>query len=527
MNTSFKLVAVLGLFVAGQALAASAMTYTLELGGDNYAEVGLCEVDGITPCTTNADCSSGDCLSYENGFWPAYKDTTELNGGDAMIVNQGEDVDWAVVVDIAGNHSDTGEPWDGLPASGAANLVFDLELQGPDSTSPASIGHATLDVAGEPTNAGWYSTINDGEDDFPHPNLGEKNAAFCSSFDQGTNGSNGGRVIDPWASGGPNMDFNTYPSAQGLPTAATAGPGELVGMGAGYEEFKYVGATADDSAGVAISSNSGACIALGIEPLFEGQISTVGLDAGTYTLVLTATEDGNNVLPGDFFGFMVCSAGFPSGRFALKVNNVDVATYGTKTFTVVAPAVPPAVDTAMSYKDHGGTEYGINVLDRTDDADVECRWSGPSAPEMAGVTKLVVVFDMDIQRLNGDVTDVEISSGGPNPDTVTLSASNELTIEMSGTTNGVPLTVDFPGIAKASDAGLVCTDSVCIRQLVGDARASGNINAGDRIDVRNQGGLAVTASNFRCDVRADGTFNVGDRIDVRNAGGTGFVGSCP
>ena len=146
---------------------------------------------------------------------------------------------------------------------------------------------------------------------------------------------------------------------------------------------------------------------------------------------------------------------------------------------------------------------------------------------MAGVTKLVVVFDMDIQRLNGDVTDVEISSGGPNPDTVTKTGDKELTIEMSGTTNGVPLIVEFPGIATASETGAVCEDSVCIRQLVGDARASGNINAGDRIDVRNQGGLAVTASNFRCDVRADGTMNVGDRIDVRNAGGTGFIGTCP
>ena len=141
---------------------------------------------------------------------------------------------------------------------------------------------------------------------------------------------------------------------------------------------------------------------------------------------------------------------------------------------------------------------------------------------------------MAIQRLNGDVTDVELTSssngGGDNPywpDNVTKTASNELTIEMSGTTNGVPLIVEFPGIVNASDAGAVCEDSVCIRQLVGDVRPSGNINVGDRIDVRNQEGLEVTESNFRCDVRADGSINVGDKIDVRNAGGTGFEGTCP
>ena len=187
----------------------------------------------------------------------------------------------------------------------------------------------------------------------------------------------------------------------------------------------------------------------------------------------------------------------------------------------------PMVSTAMSYKEHGAAgEIGINVLDRTDDEDIECR-SG-------GVTRLVVVFDMDIQRLTGDVMDVELSSSGNGdppdpywPDNVTKTASNELTIEMSGTTNAEPLIVTFPGIANASDVGAVCTDSVCIRQLVGDIRSDGSINVADRIDVRNAGGQAVTIDNFRCDVRADGTFNVGDRIDVRNAGGTGFVGTCP
>jgi len=186
---------------------------------------------------------------------------------------------------------------------------------------------------------------------------------------------------------------------------------------------------------------------------------------------------------------------------------------------VASLSAPPEVTSALSVKTHGATDYSINVLDRTANADVECR--------RYGVTQLVVGFDTDIQGVGGlDSNDVAISPQGT-VDNVSLSASNELTITMSNTANAVPLIVTFPGIADASDAGAVCTDSICIRQLLGDTASDLVLTSQDRVFVRDQMGKAVTSSNFKMDVRADGQINVIDRVDVRDAMGTAFSGSCP
>ena len=132
---------------------------------------------------------------------------------------------------------------------------------------------------------------------------------------------------------------------------------------------------------------------------------------------------------------------------------------------------------------------------------------------------------MDILLINNDLTDVTLSSGIIN--NITLSAANELTIEMSGATNGESLTVAFPGIAYVNDINYVVQDTLCIRQLVGDVRPDGVINSLDRVDVRDAMGNAVDASNFRADVRADGTFSSTDRVDVRDAMGTALIDTCP
>ena len=205
-------------------------------------------------------------------------------------------------------------------------------------------------------------------------------------------------------------------------------------------------------------------------------------------------------------------------------------TIGTIQVTVTANSAP-AVLLAMSWKTHewadngSPLDFGINVLAPTGGLDIETRYGG--------VTKLVVGFNMDIQGVDGlDVTDVGISSGGPNPDTVTLSASNELTIEMSGTLLYVSgdsqlLTVTFPGIANASDVAAVCTDDVCIRQLVGNANyADFYLNSADLIMIRDVMSTFANSSTFRYDIEHDGYFNSVDLIRVRDYMSTYIDGSC-
>jgi hypothetical protein len=90
----------------------------------------------------------------------------------------------------------------------------------------------------------------------------------------------------------------------------------------------------------------------------------------------------------------------------------------------------------------------------------------------------------------------------------------------------VPLIVTFPGIADAGNASAVCTDSVCIRQLVGDAESNALVDSLDQIEVQNNLDAPVTVDNFRADVRANGKINSLDRIEVRN-NMDASVGDCP
>jgi len=187
----------------------------------------------------------------------------------------------------------------------------------------------------------------------------------------------------------------------------------------------------------------------------------------------------------------------------------------------------PMVLSAVSLKTHGGEgEFGIDVLNRTDGADIESR--------KGGVTKMVVGFDVDIQGVDGlDISDVLLTSGSV--DSVNINPSNVLTIEMSGTADAVPLRVTFPGIANASSASALCTDEVCIRQLAGDARTDGEGNEGlvnlyDLIAIRNHMDETTTSDIARCDVRYDDGYdaiNLFDMIEVRNNVNAQFTGSCP
>jgi len=312
MNTILKLVAVLALVVAGQAMAQSTITYTLELGGDNHV------------------------ADYEDGLYPQY---TRLPNGDldGQTYNVGDTINWAALVEVGGTHQ--GGLGDGLAPAGAANLVFTLELKDASGT--------VLLSAGGPAAQGWYSTINDGDDDGargliegPDP---LENAAFPTVFDIDGYGSNGGRLFDIYDNGGPGMTYYHYPSADGRPSAAVVTDGKLHGMGAGYEEFDP---TMNQTGGVGLASNTTECTALGVLPLFEGQINTDGLAAGSYTLELTV-EQGNNILPG-LSG--ICSSGSTVGTFAVAANQV---TGDTIQFNLSAGCTEPVVTAAVSRKTHG------------------------------------------------------------------------------------------------------------------------------------------------------------------------------
>ena len=61
--------------------------------------------------------------------------------------------------------------------------------------------------------------------------------------------------------------------------------------------------------------------------------------------------------------------------------------------------------------------------------------------------------------------------------------------------------------------------SVNVGFLNGDVNGDKAVNAGDTIQVRDQSGATLDATNFQYDVNVDGFINVGDATVVRSKSG--------
>lgn len=352
---SLKLGAAALLLAGGVAFAQSKIVYTLELGGDNKAEL------------------------YEQGQEPTF-----VSGASSGVYVMGEgelDLTWAVRVSVGGTHQ--GDPGDGLNVHGAANLVFDLHLLDDQGNLVADFGAAEMSCvpAGAftsctPTGKGFWSSINDGDDAGGFGQDLEANAAFTISIHNQGDGypssSQHSRLIDPvtMSPSGPNFDYGWYPTANsrggidigGTKTinrdVSTVG-GKLVGFGAGYKSYEYqnyrpgVGKLVvdfwtgeygfgafvdDDTAGSEDPLNPPAGVVE--KPLFEGQISVRGMAQGTYTLKIVPSVDGNNVLHGGVVWDSTTPDYSGAGSFAAKANEVHVLNDAGLQFVVTTPPPP-------------------------------------------------------------------------------------------------------------------------------------------------------------------------------------------
>lgn len=280
--------------LAGQAWAASRVAYSLEIGGDNhFAEWKA------TPRQR---------VAYTRG-----------SGADGQSIYNGNYLNYAVVLEASGIHSQPGHPSDGKEIFGAANVVFNLEL---------------LDASNNPVgDAIFKSIINDGNGD------PLASAAFSLGFT--LQGLPPGRLIDPTTLGGPRLEpIFTYPTAP-------VGSGTLIGMGAGFKEWIRTGSgiTLPGVGMVTVpgpnpaTPNVGRRNGLGIVPVAEGQIDISNLPVGTYTLKVTP-GNGNNVLRGDYD--MVLASNRPA--FAVAANEAV-----GDTITFVVTDIPPVPDGVVAH----------------------------------------------------------------------------------------------------------------------------------------------------------------------------------
>jgi hypothetical protein len=185
-----------------------------------------------------------------------------------------------------------------------------------------------------------------------------------------------------------------------------------------------------------------------------------------------------------------------------NVGNVESAPHAPDAVTTIAG--PPTIVTAVSRKIHGTA--GSFDLNLKGSGAIECRHGGP--------TEVVIVFDKTIEAVGAlDSSGVSLSSGAVS--NLSINGS-ELTIQMTGATNGQRLTIRFPGIVGADSAGTALVeDTLSFGVLYGDCNGDGYVNNLDLISTRGRIGKAPTLDTCRYDVNASGRIDQLDLVAVR------------
>jgi len=431
------------------------IAYQLEIGGNNHA----------------AQVKAGTAVPYTAG-----------NPADGQTVTTSP-VNWATRVTVTGEHGGAG-----LIAYGAANLVWDLELRDA-ANNLVAVGK------GAPGTAGFYSSINDGTAGNPLAA-----AAFAFAFDlDPTVAGDPGRIFDPVSANGPHLAQKTYPSTNAFPAGAPSDGsllGKLIGMGAGYQDFKASDGT--ERAGVGIGTVGGTigsegCYALATGPVAEGQIDMTGLPNGTYTLKLVA-GNGNNILRGDSDYFC---GGNATGNFAVKADAVVGDTISFIWSAPVTCTTVPVLASASSVMNHGGVDYGI-PLALTGAASIEPRLGGPQ--------KIVLTY-------SAAVSGTPVASVG----TATLTTPTTVTVTGLGTAvDGSCVAVTVSGLKCAADnTTVVAAATVKVTALLADVDQSGGVDITDIGATKQQSLKPITASNFLRDVNVDGAIDILDIGQVK------------
>ena len=476
---SFKLVAAVAMLMAAVAFGEpneSIVVYTLELGGNNHADL------------------------WENNQYPRFtQGVVDTSAEIFNVENNGDDVTWAVRVSVGGLHSNPGSFEHGYPALGAANLVFDLELYDDSTGQLVAFGAAPLAPQGTenvPTGPGFWSSINDGDSHGIRGAIAPDilaNAAFAIGIHNKGDaaGPNDWRtLIDP-APDGPNFDYGWYPTANGRGGVDIGNTkeivevddpslnGRLIGFGAGYKSYDYTNYR--PGVGKLYIDNDNPDFGFGAffdgvtpgwdDPLnppagaveyavFEGQISTKGMPGGTYTLKVVPSAEGTNVL----HGLVLWKSATPDysglGSFAVKANQVLVANPDGLKFTVPAPAQKAQIVARHIFYNNSYYDGNKAAIDpapiagaNNDDSDA----IDPSkSPLMAGAGLATFAnWTGYTKGINGLIYDVKDATRAPE-----VGDFQFLDITRTGTGAGVPKAPN--GFAVLPGAGVDGSDRVVI-----------------------------------------------------------------
>jgi hypothetical protein len=134
-------------------------------------------------------------------------------------------------------------------------------------------------------------------------------------------------------------------------------------------------------------------------------------------------------------------------------------------------------------------------------------------PRSDGTGNYTIVLTFDQAVNSGSAS---VASGTGNVNNVSFSG-NSMIIALTGVTDQQTLAVSTNSVSGTNT--LSTSPSVNVGFLNGDVNGDKAVNAGDTIQVRDQSGATLDATNFQYDVNVDGFINVGDATVVRSKSG--------
>lgn len=174
---------------------------------------------------------------------------------------------------------------------------------------------------------------------------------------------------------------------------------------------------------------------------------------------------------------------------------------------------------AGSVKTHGASGPFTVDLPLTGGAGVECRTGGTTNDFTMVVTfasNVTVMGSPQAQVTTGTGT---VGSGGVSNGGLVNVSGNIVTVPLTNVTNAQQINVM---LVNVSDGTNTTSANIPMRILLGDTSGNSNVNASDVLQVKQQVGQSLTASNFRRDINANGIINASDVTTVKLKVGFGI-----
>ena len=230
-------------------------------------------------------------------------------------------------------------------------------------------------------------------------------------------------------------------------------------------------------------------------PLLQ-QLGNYGGDTNTFALFFTSTaiDSGDGSAP----------SRDQRGYSRSGVSDIGAFEFGGRLTPV----------TAVSRKNHGGTDFDINLPFTGPTVGVECRRNtsaDPSGPNAGHDHQLIVAFPFPI-AVGSATADHSVTI-----DALPTGSNQVYTLNLHNVPNAVLVTVSLNNVHDNTNS---FTDTIPMGVLLGDVNGDGFVLSGDYTAVRQRSGATADGTNFQYDINADGFILSGDYTAVRQLSGT-------